>query len=231
MTFAALPDYSKLPIQVFASIGFATVGGALTGWGAALITRTYFAQTLPPKVQWFVRTLGFVACGLVAWFVLSGGGPGGGLGGWGPFAGDSTGGDKDGVAKKDDKPPVKDKEPPPPPKDKTKDKDGGPKAKPEESLKVEVLGQKALRRFSETDVRRQYRLEGSKERLTKEQVQEALLKRNKAGTPVRLVTIVLYQDSPAEGNEPVQQLRDWLEGREMAPMKVDVLVKGGEEAP
>src|SRR3954468_22185127 len=105
MILAALPDYTQTPIHVFAAIGFAAVGGTLLGWIAALITRTYFAQTLPPRVLWFLRTLGFVACGLIAWFLLSPQGPGGGLGGWLPFGKGSesqqNGEVKDGEKKKD----------------------------------------------------------------------------------------------------------------------------------
>src|SRR5205823_1743416 len=109
-----------LPLKILALIGVAALGGMMLGWIAALITRTYFAQTIPPRMAWFIRTLGAVACGLIAWWVLfHGGGSGiGGSGGWWPGgAGDGT---KDAAPKHDkDKDERKDKE-----KEKEKAKSG-----------------------------------------------------------------------------------------------------------
>src|SRR5262249_14977744 len=100
---AEIPDFMLLPLKILALIGAAALGGLLLGWIAALITRPYFAQSIPPRMAWFIRALGAVACGMIAWWVLfHGGGSGiGGSGGWWP--GGSGEGTKDASPKDDSK--------------------------------------------------------------------------------------------------------------------------------
>jgi hypothetical protein len=228
---AEIPDYMLLPLKILALIGVAALGGMLLGWIAALITRTYFAQTIPPRMAWFIRTLGAVTCGLIAWWVLfHGGGSGiGGSGGWWP--GGSGEGTKDAApkdgSKKDDK---KDKE-----KEKEKAKSGRDekdrsKVPAGVSLAVEVLGDPTLSRLAkgkEFDAAKRYRVQGTKELLTLKEVRQLILKRRTAEPPLRLLEIVLDDESPARNRPYVADLEQWA--KELPEGEQKLRVKVGEE--
>jgi hypothetical protein len=227
---AEIPDFMLVPLKILALIGAAALGGMLLGWIAALITRTYFAQSIPPRMAWFIRTLGAATCGLIAWWILfHGGGSGiGGPGGWWP--GGSGEGTKDASPKDDSK---KDEK-----KDKEKEKEKAKSGKDDkdrskvpagESLSVEVLGDRTLSeaKGKEFDPDKRYRVQGTKELLTLKEVRQMIVKRRGAEPPLRLLEIVLDDDSPARNRPQVADLEQWA--KELPEGKQRLRVRVGDE--
>jgi hypothetical protein len=219
---AEIPDFALTALKIFALIGIAAVGALLLGWMASMIARLYFLQKIPPGPMWFIRTLGFAASGLIAYFVLFGGG-GGGFGGTG--WGWGGGGPKEGVVPKKDESVRKDR-------DKEKDKDSKKddkdaiKVTPEQSLRVEVLGDPALKRLTKSedfDSSKRYRLPTGPELLTLDEVKKQVLARREADPPLRLLEIVLYNDSPDRKRPQVELLETWARDlSRAAPLTVKV---------
>src|SRR5262245_16966950 len=219
---AEVPEFVLTTLKILSLIGIAAVGGLLLGWVAAVVAKLYFAQTIPPKAAWFIRTLGFVACGLIAWVILfNAGGSGIGGGGWWPGGG---GGPKDGSVSSEDGKKKDDKE-----AKKETDKDS--KAAVCDAISIEVLGGKRLQAAAGKEVdpnkeERRYRVVGEKELLTLPEAQKRIKDR---GDALRLVEIVLYGDSPNRELSWVTDLEKWardLRTKGGKEMKVDVREKG-----
>lgn len=226
---AEVPDYVLTTLKALSVVGIAALGGMLLSWGASLVTKSYFAQSMPQGVTWFIRTLGAVACGLVAWLVLfNAGGSGiGGGGGWLPGGGGGYAKHEDNEQKKDDTAPKvekKDLE-----KNKPQDKDKSPAG----PLVIEILGDRTLKSLANAsqlseDQSKRYRVVGEKELMTREKALELITKRFNGDPPLRVLQIVLNEDSPDESTQHVT----WLvkkagdlrkDGKKLS---VDVLVKG-----
>lgn len=198
---AEIPDFLLLPLKILAMFGAAAVGGWVLGMVAWGLAKAYAMQAIPPRVMWFIRTLGFVACGLLAYWWLFGGG------GW--FG--AGGGPKDGVIPKKDETIRKDRDAP---KEKDKDKEKGKSEKvtPEESLRVEVLGDAALKRITnrtEIDGTKRYRVAGKRELLTLAEVKELVKQRRGEVPALKRLEVVLYKDSPADEVPFVTLLVGW----------------------
>jgi hypothetical protein len=75
------------------------------------------------------------------------------------------------------------------------------------ALEVEVLGARTLARLGPRhDPRHCYRI--GPQLLTQEEVVEYLKRRQQGGPPLKAVTVVLYDDSPAENTPKVADLKD-----------------------
>jgi hypothetical protein len=221
---AEIPEFALTTLKVFSLIGIAAVGGLVLGWMAAMIARLYFAQKIPGGPMWFIRVLGGVASGLVAFYILFGGGGSGiGGGGWG-WGG--SGGSRDGAPKKDGTV-AKDRDREKDGKNEKKNDRDGMKVTPEQSLRVEVLGDAALRRLtksSDFDGSKRYRLAGGPGLLTLDEVKKQVLARRDADPPLLLVEILLYSDSPDRRRPQVGLLETWAKdlSRADAPLTVKV---------
>jgi len=223
---AEVPEFVLTTLKILSLIGIAALGGFILGWTSAVVAKLYFAQTIPPKIAWFIRALGFVTCGLIAYVIMfnTGGSGIGGSGGWWPGGG---GGQKDGSVstegpKKDDKTAKK-----APEKEKDKDK----KAVVPDVIAVEVLGGARLeaatgKKVDPNNEPRRYRLVGTKELLTLDEVKERIDKRREV---LILVEIVLYGDSPNRTLEWVNELERWardLRTKDGKEMRVEIREKG-----
>jgi hypothetical protein len=193
-------------VRILAIAGAAALGGVLLGLLTQLLVRATTTRKLPPWPLNTVRVLGAVASGwLVALWLFGGGGLGiGGSGGWGLGSGTGRGeGDKNLAAK--DKG-GKDKG--------SKGTDSAPPVPPDESLRVEVLGDPALKRIAgggNFDPARCYRIAGAEggKLLTLAEVKEALRQRQQQSPPLRRLVLALYKDSPTEQGGRVEDLKAW----------------------
>jgi hypothetical protein len=204
-------------VYALAVAGGFFVGSLLTVLLAVLLVRTVTRQRLPRAVLAGLGLLGGVtAAWLVWWLVGDWYGPG-----RGPGPGGGTGGN--GVAVQNEKgQPAKG--------------DEARAVSPSESVRVEVLGDPALQRIaggSRFDPERSYRVEtGDGSRLmTLAEVKDFILRRTKQEPPLRQVTLVFYDDSPAQGLPRVDRLKDWAEGLTTGDkgerMRVDSYYPGG----
>jgi hypothetical protein len=187
--FAAYEMFAH-PEKLLAVAGGAALGGLGVGFLVQVIVRGWTGQQVPRWVLMTLRAVAAVASGwLVALWLFSGGGGGmGGPGVWG--FGTGTG---------DSKPPetAKDKEP---------HKDSEP-TRNVNTLEIEVLGSETLRQINPNyDPQRCYRI-GTR-LLTRKEVIEYLKQRQKDESPPEAVTIVLYDNSPAEDVPKVADLKD-----------------------
>jgi len=197
-------------VRILAVAGAAALGGVLLGLLTQLIVKAMTTRKLPPWPLNTVRILGAVASGwLVALWLFGGGGPGlGGLGGFGLGSGSGRGeGDKK-------------------PAEKDKDGKGGGNTSPvapDESLRVEVLGDPALKRIAgggALDPARSYRVSGAEKLLTLAEVKDAIKQRQRQTPPLRRLVLVLYTDSPKEKLGRVDDLKTWAD---------DLVVPGTED--
>jgi hypothetical protein len=225
--FAAdIPDFLLLPIKILAVLGAATLGGWCLGLVATALSRAYFAQKIPPRPMWFIRTAGFLACGLLGYWWLFGGG-GAGIGGGGGIFGGAGGGPKEGVVKQKDETTGKDRDKEKDKADKEdKDKDRA-KVPPDETLRVEVLGDAALKKIArrdDFDGAKRYRAAGKRDLLTLEGVKALVKKRRSDGPTLGKLEIVLYADSPARDRPLVAELESWAKDlpEERQPLTVTV---------
>jgi hypothetical protein len=208
-------------VRCLAVAGAAALGGVLIGLLSQLIVKATTTRKLPPWPLNTIRVLGAVASGwLVALWLFGGGGPGiGGSGGWGFGSGTGRGeGDKK-LAEKDKG---------------GQGQDNTSPVRPDESLRVEVLGDPDLGRIARGgnfDPARCYRLQGADKGnlLTLDEVKKAIKQRQKQATPLRRLVLVLYNDSPTEQGGRVEDLKAWAEGTE-DKLRVDIS-KLNEDAP
>jgi hypothetical protein len=195
---------SDLPVKVLAVLGGAAVGAFAVGALVRLISRLTTRQQLPPWLMFVLRFLGAVVVGwLVALWLFGGGGllPGG-AGGLG--FGSGSGGEQ--------------KQPAPPSTSPTADK--AKPADPAETLRVEILGDPALKRLAgggRFDADRRYRVEvnGSVRLLSFERVQDLVRNRMAQKPPLKRIDLVLYGDSPAHDLPVVKDLENWAKDRKV----------------
>jgi hypothetical protein len=195
-----IPD---LPVRIMAFIGMTVAGAFLLGWGAQMLSRMTFNQKVPPWPLWGVRVLGAVLFGMLAWVWLFGGG-GTGLGGGGGY---NLFGGKGKVAKDDKDAKDEDKG-----KGKGKKEGVGEVPVPGDTLRVEVLGDEALRKVAGGkgfDAARRYRVAAEGGLRTLDEVQKLVLKRRGQTTPLRRLEVVIYLDSPARDRPQVAELVGW----------------------
>jgi hypothetical protein len=190
-----------------AVVGGAALGALLIPWLFGLVVRLYTTKNLPALGKSLLRVLGGLACGVAVYvFVFGGGGTGfGGLGllgvGSGPGSGTTTPSStaRNGTGRssttKSDKEAVK---------------ENG--VNQENTLVVEVLGDDALRKITRSDTfdpNDRYRIRGSSDRLSLENVKKMIVGRQKKGPNIRRVQIVIYLDSPAPDKPQVRDLAAW----------------------
>jgi len=187
--FAAYEMFAH-PEKLLAVVGGAAVGGLGVGFLVQVIVRGWTGRQVPRWVMMTLRGVAGVASGwLVALWLFSGGGGGmGGPGGWGFGTGT---GDNDKPAETKDKEPRKDSDP----------------TRNVNTLEVAVLGTATLRQINPNyDPQRCYRV-GTR-LLTLKEVIEQIKQRQKEEPPPEAVTIVLYDNSPAENVPKVADLKD-----------------------
>jgi hypothetical protein len=203
-------------VRILAVAGAAALGGVLLGLLTQLLVRATTTRKLPPWPLNTVRVLGAVASGwLVALWLFGGGGLGiGGSGGWGLGSGTGRGESDKNLAAKDKG--GKDKG--------GKGTDSAPPVAPDESLRVEVLGDPALMRIAGAgfDARHCYRIIGADggKLLTLEEVKGALKQRQRQSPPLRRLVLVLYTDSPEKKVGRVEDLKAWAD---------DLVVRGTKD--
>jgi hypothetical protein len=196
---------SDLPVRVLAVVGGACLGAFVVGWLAQVLARLAFNQKVPPWPLWAVRLLGGLVCGWLVWLWLFGGG-GGGIGGPGGWWGGGQGKGEADKGKPKEERPEKDKD-----RKKDKDKSFSP-VPPDESLRVEVLGDAPLKKLEgKFDPHRRYRVGREARLLTLEEVQARVRKRRAGKPPLRRLEVVLYKDSPARDRPQVAALVRWAE--------------------
>lgn len=187
-------------LRVLAILGAFTGGAWITGWVSERFAGQWFSnQKLPTPIAWTVRTLGGASLAVLVFLIAFGGG-GSGIGGTGGlFSGGNQKGITDGQAK--DSPKAKDKDEKKEPK-----KDAGKTSDSPTTLRVEVLGDRPLQRLlgENFDRSRRYRVFGSPDVLTLEQIRDRIREGLKATPPLGTLEVVLYNDSPTAG--PVKDL-------------------------
>ncbi|HEY7157944.1 MAG TPA: hypothetical protein VH575_28560 [Gemmataceae bacterium] len=199
-------------VRALAVVGGGVLGGLGLGLLVQLLARVLTTKKLPRGPALVVRLLSGVICGwLIALWLFGGGGPGiGGAGGWGFGSGTGKGdGEKTAeVAKKDGE---------------GKQSDGETKTPAEETLRIEVLGDDTLKKAG-MDTSRRYRVEvGEGSRLLIfDEIKEEIKNRLRQQPPLRRVEIVVYKDSPDEGNPHVEKLKVWAGELDDGKMKVDI---------
>ena len=185
----------QMIVKVLAVLGGAAVGGIGAGLITKVLARLATTRAVPLLPLRIVRVLGAIAVGLIVARFLwgTGGGGGGGGGGWGLFGGTGSGGAEttqltsttEASSRKEESPGATSKAP----------------ATPEETLRVEVLGERV-----QGD--RWYRIEGQSKLLTLAEIQRLVEQRAKTGTPLRNLVIVVYKNSPAPDKDQVVKLRE-----------------------
>jgi hypothetical protein len=222
---------TDLPVRIMAFVGVTVAGAFLLGWGVQLLARLAFNQQLPRWPLWGVRGLGAVLFGMLAWAWLFGTGGGWGAGGDGfaLFGGRGKGPDKEGRKKEDDR------------KEKDRDRDKGKDRSkatdrddvpvPSDTLRVEVLGDDALRKIAGNkgfDAAQRYRVSGEGGLHTLDETRKAVLRRRARTPPLRRLEIVVYTDSPSREGAQVTDLESWA--RDLAAggeqLVVDVALRG-----
>jgi hypothetical protein len=196
-----LEDVSGL-VRLLAVLGGAALGAVVIGFLTQVLSRALTTKKLPPWAANVVRLLGGVVVGwLVALWLFGGEGPGiGGTGGMGFGSGAGKGAST-----------AKDKGSSSSP---TTARPATAQPAVGEALRVEVLGRAALEKLARggaADAARCYRVEadGGPRLLTLPEVKDYVRGRLKEKPPLRRVTIVLYNDSPARDVPLVSELRDW----------------------
>jgi hypothetical protein len=187
-------------LRLLAILGAFSVGAWLSGWLFQRLASSWFSSHKPPPwAAWSIRTLGG-ACLAVLVFLIAFGGGGSGIGGIGGlFSGGNQKGTKDGQAK--DSPKAKDKDDKTDPK-----KEAGKTSDSPSTLRIEVLGDRPLQRLlgEGFDRARRYRVIGSPDLLTLEQIRDRIRLGLQADPPLGTLEVVLYNDSPTAG--PVTDL-------------------------
>lgn len=181
-------------VKILAVVGGGVGGGLALGLLAQLLMRAMTVRKPPRWSILMVRLLSGAICGwLVALWLFGGGGPGiGGTGGWGFGSGSGKGEDSEKAVEVG-----------------KKDGDGKAETPIGQTLRIEVLGNAAL---SPSDIQggRRYRLNREQgPLLTFAEIKEMVRKRQQEQPSLRYLEIILYNDSPAEGNSFVSQLESW----------------------
>jgi hypothetical protein len=185
-------------IKILAVVGGGVAGGLGLGLLVQLLMRAMAIRNPPRWSILTIRLLGIVICGwFVALWLFGGGGPGiGGTGGWGFGSGSGKGEGEKAVesSKKNGE---------------VKKKDGETKTPEDQTLRIEVLGNAAL---SSKDIQEERRYLLGMEQgplLTFAEVKDRVRKPLQEQPSLRYLEIILYNDSPAEDNLLVSQLKKW----------------------
>lgn len=197
---------SDLLVKWLAVFGAFALGAMLLGWLTQTMVMLAFRQKIPLWPMWLLRLLGGVLLAWVAylWLFGSGGNQLGGPGGPSSGAGKDKGKDRPSIEKAGKE------------KDGSKDKDSRDKVPPvaaDTLIRIEVLGDDPLRKIAKTaslDTAKRYRLVDDRELRTFEEVQKFLRQRRTQQPPLKVVQIVLYQDSPSPNRDSVLDLERWL---------------------
>jgi hypothetical protein len=187
-------------VKGLAIAGGAVVGGLFVGFIARAATRTLTTRPMPLWGVRLLRFVGGVASGWLVWLFLASTGSGkpGGEGGLLPGGPSKT---SDKVVQEPDK-------------DKKKKKPG--EATAGKVVRVEVLGEEALKVLKQPNEERIYRVEGDPEKKLYDMkgIQEVLRRQHEKDSTLRVV-VVRYKDSPAEKLRVVSELVGWLEDQGM----------------
>ena len=193
-------EWTAHPERILAVVGGAGVGGFGLGWLVQMAVRGWTGQQVP---RWVLMTLrgvaGVISGWLVALWLFAGGG--GGFGGPGGFGiGGNNGDNKPAeTAKNDEK------------KDRKQDNDTQNVA----TLNVEVLGNETLKQIggNNANLERCYRIETATgpRLLTLKEVEDTIKQRAAEIQPLKNLTLVLYNDSPAKNVPRVSDLADWAD--------------------
>lgn len=194
--------------KVLAVIGGAALGFVCAGLLLQLLIKATTGKRTPRPALVVVRLLGGIALGMIVYLFLfgTGGGGFGGPGGWGW-------GSRNGNSPNENE----DKEPP---KDGTQD---GKPGQVEGSIRVEVLGDKAVRRIlgeQQFKAERRYRIAGSPELHTLDEVKKLVEERQKQKPPVTKLEVFVYLDSPAEDKPVVTDLYGLAAEHNLTPSTV-----------
>jgi hypothetical protein len=189
--------------------------GAFVNWATS--------RKLPQWMTRLCRLVGAAGLGFLAALGLLGQGGGFGFGLGGTGAGSGTGSNDTSAALL--QPQAKEKKEPAP---------ETPPISLSEEIRVEVLGDPALRRMQgdRFDASRCYRVEadGSPRLLTLSEAKEMIRLRHQGSPPLRKVVLTLYNDSPANDVPRVSDLKRWTEEelppRGNEPVVVDVEQRG-----
>ncbi|MFQ3651748.1 MAG: hypothetical protein SNJ75_15595 [Gemmataceae bacterium] len=188
-------------LRILAIFGAFTGGAWLSGWSFERLAGHWFpSQKVPNWAAWTVRTLGGTCLALLVFLIAFGGG-GTGIGGIGGlFSGGDQRGTKDGQTKDKNNKNHDEKDKNRTPKDPNKTSDSPT------TLRVEVLGDRPLQRLlgERFDRARRYRVGGSPDLLTLDQIRDRIRQGLKADPPLGTLEVVLYNDSPTAG--PVKDL-------------------------
>lgn len=192
-------------VRILAVIGGGAGGGLALGVLAQLLMRALTIRTVPRWSLLTIRLLGGVICGwLVALWLFGGGGLGiGGAGGLGLGSGSGSGETQKKGPKREDE-------------NHASKPNGENKTPDEQTLRVEVLGADTLKNAGKeaSHCYRLFKSEGAVY-LTFEEVKNEISQRQRQQPPLRLLRILLYQDSPFEDRPVVSQLKDWSRDRNL----------------
>lgn len=168
--------------KVLAILGAALIGAVIIGYVARLFTTLISGRTMPRWAQKISQLMGAITFGILAAFWVYGGG-GTGIGGQG---GTSMGAGADKNPNESDKVSTKDKINVPPQMD--------------QPIEIEVLGKSGEQIYYLRLDQKLYSFDGLRKAVEKLQPKEKK----------RPMTVILYQDSPAEDKQQVLRLKEWL---------------------
>jgi hypothetical protein len=218
----ALGYETEGPVKVLAVVGAGAVGALGVGGLVQVFVKLAFAQQVPRWPMWGIRGLGGVASAWLVYLWLFGSGSGG-LGRPGGWFGGGRGDGADKSAKVEprakDKESKKEEE-----KDKDKDKGKG-EAPPEQTLKVEVLGNDTLKKLAgsgSADLDKRYRIPGEARLYTLEEVRKLVKDRRQGTPPLKRLVVIVYNDSPDRNRPQVADLVDWARDLDPERGKVEV---------
>ena len=193
-------EWTAHPERILAVVGGAGVGGFGLGWLVQMAVRGWTGQQVPRWVMVTLRGVAGVISGwLVALWLFAGGG--GGLGGPGGFGIGGNNGDNRpaDTTKNDDK----------------KDRKQDDVTQNVTTLYVEVLGDATMKHIGGNNANqdRWYRIEtpAGPRLLTLKEVEQYIRERASENPPLKNLTIVLYNDSPAKNVPRVSDLADWAD--------------------
>ena len=107
-----------------------------------------------------------------------------------------------------------------------KDKDIKIEAPPEQTLKIEVLGNDSVKKLTKSgpvDLNKRYRIVGEPTLYTLEEVRKLILERRKGSPPLRQLVVVVYRDSPDSRKSQVTDLVEWVRN-ELDPKRGEITV-------
>jgi hypothetical protein len=199
--FLPNPDnLGRFVVNVLAVAGGALVGGLVSGLLVQLGARLLYGGTVPKAILNAVRVVGAVVLAwVVALFVFSGAGGGGPGGGGGLFPGGGGNGTEPASTGREG-PTARD----------TRREEVGPPTTPENTLRVEVLGEGVSGgRF--------YRVAGETQAETFEEIKRTVERKRQEASGLQKLEIVLYENSPDRDTPVVKDLETWAKMKGLNP--------------